>query len=339
MEPYVNAPAAMRYRSHMPSQPRVVPVPCSFGPTGGIVFVYYIDAPQPALVDTGVAASPGASIEPALNAAGLSLKNVRWILATHGHWDHIGGAHAARSMAAEGVSLALHANDAELLGSRKAHMKSDGYQALRFRYLDDAAALAKQDALLMENLSGELAADRELRGGERINLGGDVTVEVVHTPGHSPGSVTFVLDGLNWAFSGDSVQVCGSAGIPLYVDPAAYSASQKRLRDDVSPTRLHMGHRFKSLDGTNFESVIDGQTVERALRESIEMHERMAAAASSVTDVNLSKPRAAALKPAIEVLGLNPADPAAWPAPAFITLHGHLAQRSAVPSPSGRGLG
>src|SRR4051794_11188772 len=171
-------PKPVGYRSQMPSQPRVIPVPCKFGPTGGLVFVYYIDAPQPALVDTGVAASPGASIEPALQAVGLSLKNVRWILATHGHWDHIGGAHAARSMAADDVSVAMHADDAELLASRKAHMKPDGYQALRFRYLDDASALERQDALLMENLSGELAADRELRGGERISLGGDVSVEV-----------------------------------------------------------------------------------------------------------------------------------------------------------------
>ena len=310
----------------MPSQPRVVPVPCQFGPTGGLVFVYYIDAPQPALVDTGVAASPAASIEPALQAAGLSLKNVRWILATHGHWDHIGGAHAARSMAADDVNVAMHADDSELLRSRKAHMQPDGYQALRFRYLDDLGALAKQDALLMENLSGELAADRELRGGERISLGGDVTVEVVHTPGHSPGSVSFVLDGLDWAFTGDSVQVCGSSGIPLYVDPVAYGASQKRLLEEVKPTRLHMGHRFKSLDGTNFESVIDGPTVERALQESVAMHERMASAARAVTAFDASAPKAATLAPAVAALGFNPEDPKTWPPPAFITLHGHLAK-------------
>jgi hydroxyacylglutathione hydrolase len=308
----------------MPPQPRVVAVPCPFGPTGGLVFVYYIDAPQPALVDTGVAASPGANIEPALNAVGLSLKNVRWILATHGHWDHIGGAHAARSMAAADVNLAMHADDTALLGSRRAHMEPDGYQALRFRYLDDAASLARQDALLMENLSGELAADRELHGGERINLGGDYTIEVVHTPGHSPGSVSFVLDGLNWAFTGDSVQVCGSAGVPLYVDPVKYGASQKRLLEEVRPARMHMGHRFKSLDGSNFDSVIEGPTVEKALRESIAMHERMASAARTVTDHDPSAPKAASLAAAAEMLGHNPADPSSWPAPVFTTLHGHL---------------
>jgi hydroxyacylglutathione hydrolase len=310
----------------MPTEPRVIPVPCPFGATGGLVFVYYIDAPEPALVDTGVASSPEVSIEPALNAAGVSLRDVRWILATHGHWDHIGGAHNAKTRAADTASLVLHADDAELLGSRRAHMRAGGYQALRFQYLDDPDQLARHDALLMENLSGELAADRSLQGGERISLGGDVTIEVVHTPGHSPGSATYILDGLNWAFTGDGIQIGGSAGIPLYVDPESYGATQKRLMEDVRPSRLHMGHRFRGADGTPNDSVVDGPArVQQVLRDSLAIHERMAAAAATVTDVNLSQPRAEALRPAAAALGLGE-DPATWPAPFFTTLHGHLAR-------------
>ena len=236
-------------------------------------------------------------------------------------------------MAHEGVQLALHSADHDLLKSRRAHMQADGYQALRFRYLDDPDALAKQDALVMENLSGELAADRELRGGERLNLGGDVSIEVVHTPGHSPGSVSFVLSGLDWAFTGDSVQVCGSAGMPLYVDPVAYESSQRRLLQDVRPRRLHMGHRFRTPDGTPLESVLDGQqNVEHALRESLAMHERLVDAVSKVSGLDATQPqaRAAALAPAAQALGLNASDPASWPPPFFITVHGYLTRARAA---------
>jgi glyoxylase-like metal-dependent hydrolase (beta-lactamase superfamily II) len=183
----------------------------------------------------------------------------------------------------------------------------------------------------MENLSGELRADRELQGGERINLGGDISIEVVHTPGHSPGSVSFVLSGLDWAFTGDSVQVCGSLGIPLYAEPSTYGASQKRLLEDVRPKRLHMGHRFRALDGTVFDSVVEGPTVERALRDSLAMHERIAEAARGVTQLDVANPKAEALAPAAQALGLPADNPAAWPAPFFITLHGHVA-RAASPA-------
>jgi glyoxylase-like metal-dependent hydrolase (beta-lactamase superfamily II) len=295
-----------------------------------VVYVYYIDAPQPALVDTGVAGSPEAAIEPGLSKAGISIKDVRWILATHGHWDHIGGAHAARSMAAEGVSLALHAADAELLGSRRAHMRSRGYHALRFEYLDDMEGLARQDALVMANLSGEVRADRELYGGERISLGGDFVIEVVHTPGHSPGSVSFVMSGLDWAFTGDSVQVCGTGGMPLYADPVEYAASQKRLLEDVRPKRLHLGHRFRALDGGAYESVLDGPDVDRALRDSIAMHERLVQASRAVTAHDPTRPRAEVLAPAAQALGLDPDRPSTWPASTFITLHGHLARAAST---------
>jgi glyoxylase-like metal-dependent hydrolase (beta-lactamase superfamily II) len=210
-------------------------------------------------------------------------------------------------------------------------MAPDGYQALRFRYLDDMDALAKQDALIMENVSGELRADRELHGGERINLGGDISVEVVHTPGHTQGSVSFVLSGLDWAFTGDSVQVCGTTGIPLYADPVGYAASQIRLREEIRPRRLFLGHRFRALDGSTLDSVLDGPSVERALRDGLAMHARIADAARSVTGVDLANPAAAAIAPAAVALGFAADTPAAWPPPLFITLHGHLA-RAASPA-------
>ena len=63
------------------------------------------------------------------------------------------------------------------------------------------------------------------------HLGGDVSITVVETPGHSIGSVTFVLDGLEWAFAADAVQMYGGAqsGIPAIEHPALYRKSLQHL--------------------------------------------------------------------------------------------------------------
>jgi hydroxyacylglutathione hydrolase len=283
------------------------------------VYVYYVDAPEPALIDTGVAASPAGVIEPALAAAGLHLSDVRWILATHGHWDHIGGAHAARAATGNAARVAIHAGDTPLLRDRRAHL--DGYAGMRFRYLDDPEALAKQDALLMENISGELAADRVLAEGDRVELGRGISLSVVHTPGHSAGSATYVLDGLDWAFVGDAVQVCGSTGsrFPLITDPGAYRGSLYDLELDVRPARLYLGHRFLDASGTPLHWQLDGDSVQAALRTSREMEERIEKAAVYMTPAK----GAAAFARAAAVLGYAPNDPASWPAPFFTTLSGH----------------
>ena len=183
----------------------------------------------------------------------------------------------------------------------------------------------------MENLSGELAADRELKGGERISLGGDVTIEVVPTAGHSHGSVSFLVDGVDWMCTGDGVQVLGGgpAGFPLYVDPAAYSASMRRLLEDVRPKRLFAGHRFRLADGTILESTIDGPAVQAALRDGLALHERLTELVKTL-DGDLAQPTAATLRPIAEALGMVGDQPQTWPASLFTTMHGYRKLAAAV---------
>jgi glyoxylase-like metal-dependent hydrolase (beta-lactamase superfamily II) len=55
------------------------------------LYSFFIDAPEPAIVDTGIASSPAEGMAPALRALGRRIEDVRWILLTHGHIDHVGG--------------------------------------------------------------------------------------------------------------------------------------------------------------------------------------------------------------------------------------------------------
>jgi glyoxylase-like metal-dependent hydrolase (beta-lactamase superfamily II) len=301
----------------VPEPARIIPIACPFGPAG-TVYVYYIDAPQPALIDVGVAGSPEGAIEPALAAQGIALADVRWILASHGHWDHIGGAGTGKQRAPN-AQIALHPADAELLSDRTSHIR--GYQGVRFRFVDDPALYAAHDAMLLENLSGEMGADRALADGDRIDLGGGVALTTVHTPGHSAGAVTFVLDGPDWAFTGDSIQGRGAHGtFPLIEHPNGYRASLKRLADDVRPTRMLMGHRFGGLDGVPRENILEGDAAGTMLRESAELAEKLAAIAPTLA-VPVDRPNdPAQFAPVAELIGANPADPVSWPPSIFLTM-------------------
>ncbi|MGM7778944.1 MBL fold metallo-hydrolase [Arthrobacter sp. KNU-44] len=49
------------------------------------LYSFFIDAAEPAIVDTGIASSPAVGMVPALEAIGRRIEDVRWILLTHGH--------------------------------------------------------------------------------------------------------------------------------------------------------------------------------------------------------------------------------------------------------------
>ena len=58
----------------------------------------------------------------------------------------------------------------------------------------DAETQEKHTAMLLNDIGEDLEPTVEVVGGDRLSLGGDVSITVVETPGHSIGSVTFVLD-------------------------------------------------------------------------------------------------------------------------------------------------
>ena len=124
-----------------------------------------------AIIDPG--AEPGKIVRA---VAELELKPAL-ILNTHGHVDHIG---ANREMKDKyGVPLYLHAADAAML-------EDPGHLAINL-------LLGAQDSP---------APDRLLADGDEIAVGRS-SLRVVHTPGHTPGSVGFLGTGIY--FSGDTL--------------------------------------------------------------------------------------------------------------------------------------
>lgn len=263
---------------------------------------------------------------PALKALGRDIEEVRWILLTHGHIDHVGGAHALWELTGRKAQVVIHEADAPMLASRRAHV--DEYLGGRGRYLHDPEGEARQTAAANAVISGEVDPALALRGGETLSLGGDVTVTAHAIPGHTPGSVAYVLDDQHAVFAGDAVQIHGAAnGFPGYADADAYRASLEYLRSEVRPERLYLGHPYRHANGVPDGVELGATQAQAALAESLNIEARVRAAAERALADGLRETDSAysPFACAAEELGYS-GDPTLEPSPFFTSMHGYRTQ-------------
>ncbi len=255
---------------------------------------------------------------------------MRWILLTHGHIDHMGGAYALWELTGRRAKVVIHEKDAPLLRSRRAHVKQ--YIDVRQQYLKDPDGVESQLKAANHVISGEMEPTILVAGGETLSLGGDVTVSVHHIPGHTAGSVAYVVDGQNSVFVGDAVQIHGAAnGFPGYEDPAAYRASLEYLRDEIRPEHLYLGHPYRGADGVPYGVELDRSEAGRALQEAIDIEARVAAAAAKALGEGLRETDSvySPFESVAQEIGYT-GDPTLEPSPFFTTLDGYRRQAGAA---------
>lgn len=303
-----------------------------FSPWGRFsLYSFFIDAPEPAIVDTGIASSPAKGMVPALEALGRSIEEVCWILLTHGHIDHLGGARALSELTGGRAKVAIHEADVHLLRSRRTHVEL--YLDVRQQYLDNPHAEEEQTKTADAVISGEIEPDVLLKGGETLSLGGCTTISVHPVPGHTAGSVAYVIDGQDDVFTGDAVQIHGAAnGFPGYEDPAAYRSSLRYLRDEIRPRRLYLGHPYRTAAGVPYGVELDGERAQAAIQQSLDIEARIADVTHRYLRDGLRETDSA-YSPFARVAGElgYTADPTLEPSPFFTTLHGyrkHFHQKS-----------
>ena len=128
-----------------------------------------------AVVDAG---SPGAVLDV---VGGLSIPT-GYLLITHNHFDHVCGLPVLKNKL--GGKLAVHELDADALEA------GDSKRVLSNLFWSDCP---------------KAKVDVRLRDGDVLDLGGGVKLEVIHTPGHTPGGVCFYEPKEKVLFSGDTV--------------------------------------------------------------------------------------------------------------------------------------
>jgi glyoxylase-like metal-dependent hydrolase (beta-lactamase superfamily II) len=174
------------------------------------------------LIDAGL---PGSRLplERYLKRIGRRLDELDRIICTHGHLDHIGG---VRELAASGAEVLIHPDDLAGLG-------------VTFR---DAVRARSRGPLLHYFTPHPGEAGPVVDGDVLPVLGG---LRVVHTPGHTPGSVCLWAPRQRVLFTGDVLQVV--RGRLTYASPifshdyAAARATVSRLAE-LDPDMIAMAH-------------------------------------------------------------------------------------------------
>jgi hydroxyacylglutathione hydrolase len=128
---------------------------------------------------------PGDDIEQVLAILGKHGLTANWIVITHAHIDHVGGAKKLKKRT--GAQILMNQNDHELLSM-----------------LDIQAAWMGLPA------TGDIKIDSEIKDGDRVEAG-EFGAVVLHTPGHTEGSICLLFAAEKTLIAGDTL-FAGSIG-------------------------------------------------------------------------------------------------------------------------------
>jgi len=132
-----------------------------------------------------VVIDPGGDEDKILEALKYAELNLKYIIDTHGHFDHVDANQPLKE--ATGAKIAIHEADAQMLSQPSA-------EAMFFT--GNRARVSQADLLLKED--------------DLISFG-PYRLKVLYTPGHTPGSISLVLEGFPYVYVGDLL-FAGSIG-------------------------------------------------------------------------------------------------------------------------------
>ena len=175
-------------------------------------------------------------------------KPLRLIYITHAHLDHYGA--AASIQRATNVPLAIHAEDAGTMAKGETHLGQ-----VRGRGRLTAALMPIVRRLFPVE---PVTADPVIQDGQVLEDFG-LPGQVLHTPGHTPGSTSLIVDG-RLAFVGDLISTFGKPHTQrLYAhDWSEVEKSLERL-SALNLEWLYPGHGRRPLSGEEFASLVSTQ--------------------------------------------------------------------------------
>ncbi|MFC1971921.1 MBL fold metallo-hydrolase [Chloroflexota bacterium] len=166
-------------------------------------------------IGEGMVIDPGGDAGAILKQINEMKLNIKYIVLTHGHIDHVGAVGELKE--ATGAAFCVHEDESNLVQDRPLKsMVGALYPTLPF-------------------------PDRWLRDGDRLDVG-ELHFEVLHTPGHSPGGISLLGEGV--VFSGDTLFNfgIGRTDFPTGSHSQLMDSIHTRLMTLPGNTVVHPGH-------------------------------------------------------------------------------------------------
>jgi len=223
-----------------------IPFKVPFSPEKAVdrfAFVYLIFGNKIHLIDSGVAGSES-TIYDYIKAQGCDPNEVSSLLLTHSHPDHIGAAKSIKNQTR--CTVFAHTLEQEWIEDTEQQFTErpvPGFQTL---------------------VEGPVEIDTLLDGGEIIELEQGISCRIIHTPGHSKGSISLLFVDDKSLFTADVLIYPGD--LPIYEDISACLISIKMLQKIDNVENLF----------SSWESPIQGQdNIIKRMDESIAYLERI----------------------------------------------------------------
>ncbi len=162
----------------------------------------------------------------------LDIVNFRpvMIIFTHGHLDHVAATSAIIEHYEHHIEIGVHPEDAHFLGNGAYKEHKKVYDSLGVSEVDFEEAYRPIQEASFTFEDGDVIGESDL--------------SVIHTPGHTPGSVCFYSEERNALFSGDTLlfKLVGTTQVPEGDQEQLFASIREKLFTLPPETRLFPGH-------------------------------------------------------------------------------------------------